>query len=317
MAAPLFRYTFGNTHGALLTLVALLGAAANVQAQNYQNAEDAYKAGVGFLLANDLANSQTALEEALQLAKDVKFKVQVHRALGSVYRTLPEIDKMATAAEFIITHSDSPAERSLRRSDLLSFVHQRGKVKALGLRCEDRLNQVPDDKTSLYILAELYDRWLPNPQRGTEINERLLALLKKEGGSLDIRTASQLAQQHTRNGKYQEGAELFEKLAPLDAKLGTWHWKEAAQAWLKAKDKDKALTAAKASAASRPEKRSESLTFFWHKGLADVFLKTDEPKLAIEHFEKALEHTDIAGYRRDCQGGLALAREKAAKQEKK
>ena len=41
---------------------------------------------------------------------------------------------------------------------------------------------------------------------------------------------------------------LLEQIAPLDKGLAAWHWKEAAQAWIKAKDKNRALIAAKASA---------------------------------------------------------------------
>lgn len=286
-------------------------------ARKYQSAEEAYRAGVGFVYAKELASGQKALEEALQHAPDENLKLKIYRALAGAGRAHPEIDTTVAALEFVIANSDSTAERSLMRSSLLSFVHQRGKENVIASRYEDRLKNAPDDKTALYILSELYDRWSPNARRGAEINERLLAIHNKEDGKIDAATAAQLAQQYIRSGKFKEGAELFEKVAPLDAKLSAWNLKEAAQAWLKAKDNEKAVIAAKASLASKAEKRSELLTYFWHKGLADVFLQAGEPGLAIEQYEKAIEFTSIEGYRRACLAKLGEARERAKQQDGK
>ena len=47
-------------------------------------------------------------------------------------------------------------------------------------------------------------------------------------------------------------------------------------------------SAAKKSAASAPEKRSMLLTYFWHRGVADVFLDSGEPALAIPHYQQAI-----------------------------
>lgn len=307
--------------GMVLGTVGLAGARAQRenpretarQPAKYENADDAYRAGLGFLAIGDKAKAQAALEEALRLTDKSPMKVRVYEALAVAYRGLPETDKMVEALDYIIAHADSSALRSLTRSSLLSFMYQRGKLKDLAERYESRLKQTPDDRTALFILSELYDRYAPNPSRGVEINAKLVAVLNKESGKLDLRAAAQLAQQQARTGQFKEAAELYEKLAPLDAKLAAWHWKEAASTWLKAKEKEKALAAARAAASAKPEKRSELLTYFWHKGLADVFLETGEFLLAIEHYEKALEHTDIEGYRRDCLGRLAEARLKAGK----
>ena len=43
----------------------------------------------------------------------------------------------------------------------------------------------------------------------------------------------------------------------------------------------------------------------------DVFLATGEPKLAIPHFEKAIEHTDIDGYIKSSREGLEQAKQQA------
>lgn len=115
----------------------------------------------------------------------------------------------------------------------------------------------------------------------------------------------------------KEGAELFEKIAPLDKNLAAWHWKEAAQAWIKAKDKPRALEAAKAAAAADPALRGEQLLHFCHRALGQVFLETGEPTLAIEHLEAAIKSTTNEGYLKDSKGELATAKEQADKLEAK
>src|SRR5205814_2200726 len=126
----------------------------------------------------------------------------------------------------------------------------------------------------------------------------------------DVPEQAQLAQRYVKTGKLKEAAELFETIAPLDAKLEAWHYKEAATTWLKAKEKNKALAAAKKSAkATIPEKRTEQLVHFWHRALGAVFLETGE---AISHFEQAIASTKIEGYIKDCKAKLAQA-EAAAK----
>ena len=59
--------------------------------------------------------------------------------------------------------------------------------------------------------------------------------------------------------------------------------------------------------ASTPEKRSELLTYFWHRALGDVFLDTGEPALAVEQFEAALKSCTIDGYIKDTQKKLDIA----------
>ncbi len=137
------------------------------------------------------------------------------------------------------------------------------------------------------------------------------------GGTLDVAASAKLAQQYVKQKKFKEGAELFEKIAPLDKGLAAWHWKESAQAWIKAKDKLRARDAAKSAVAAGPEKRGDLLLHFWHRALGQVFLETGEPTLAIEHLEAAINSTTIDGFIKECNGELATAKEAVAKLEKK
>lgn len=279
-------------------------------------AEAAYQRGLLLRAGKDPEKAMEALEEALKLAPDDKYRVKVYRALLPIYRALPDVHPMLLALEFMIANSDSKAERYLKRTEVVSFAYQRGKMDLLRLRYETRLLNVPDDQTALHLLADIYDRYLPDPRRGVQIGETLLGLIEKTQKETDVRVGDQLARQYGKAGDWKQSALLYEKIAPLDKKETAHHLMSAAKAWLKWKDPDKALAAAKKSSEAPPEKRSELLTYFWHRGLADVFLEAGEPKLAIGHYEKALEHTRIEGYRRDCEGKLAEARAKAEKKDK-
>ncbi len=68
-----------------------------------------------------------------------------------------------------------------------------------------------------------------------------------------------------------------------------------AAAWLLLGQKDHALAAAKKSAESPPEQRNDLLAHFWHRNLAEVFLATGQAKLAIPHYEQAIQKTNIQG----------------------
>ncbi|QDU39102.1 Tetratricopeptide repeat protein [Maioricimonas rarisocia] len=302
-----------QSHGRWL-LAAVFGLACctvPIHAAEYQNATEAFNVGAAFYNSRNYAAAQEPFEAALKLTNDERMKLRTYRALMASYRLLPEPDKMYEAAEYVITNSKQAAERSLTRRSLLSFIHQRGKTDEAIKRYEDRLKEKPDDFTSLFLLSEIYARLKQDPERSAELVERLAALKLDEGEPVDVRTQASLAQQYVRARKYEEGAALYETIAPQDEALAAWHYKEAAAAWLKAGNEEKALAAARKSAESEPEKRSELLTYFWHRGLADVFLDAGEPAAAIPHFEKAIENTKIEGYLKSSRERLDEARKQA------
>jgi len=298
----------------LIFAVALLDSAAQAQTQ-YQTAEEAWRVGVAFLSTRNYAASREPLEAALQTAPDDKFRLRVYEALLPAYRQLGEIDKFFDACDFLISKSPTPAQQSITRRALLAFAFERGKLDDLANRYEDALKKDPQDRTALFVLTELYSRAKPNPGRAAELIERLAKIDAKSDQPVNVLQCANLAMQYVKAKKYKEGAELYEKIAPLDEKLAAWHWKEAAAAWLQLGQKDKALAAAKQSDASPPEQRNDLLAHFWHRNLADVFLATGQAKLAVPHYEQAIEKTTIQGYVEGCQKSLAEARAKAGGQE--
>ncbi len=296
----------------LLPIFAALLACCLAQAQGpYQTAEEAWRVGMAFLSTRNYAASREAFEAALRMAPDDTFRIKVYETLLPAYRQQGEIDKFFDACDFVITKGATPAQRSLTRRALLAFAFERGKLDELARRYEDALKKDARNRTALYVLSELYIRSMPNPGRAVELIERLAKIEPKSDQPVDIVQNANVAMQYIKAKKYKEGAELYEKIAPLDERLAAWHWKEAAAAWLQLGQKDKALAAAKKSDASPPEQRNDLLAHFWHRNLADVFLATGQAKLAAPHYERAIEKTNIQGYIEGCQKSLAEARAKA------
>lgn len=277
--------------------------------EKYATAEEALRVGAAYLSLKEYAKSRPPLEAALRLAPDDEFRVKVYRALLPAYTQSGDWLLKTQALEFIIEKSERDAERSLARTELMGFLRERGKTDAAVKRYEERLQKNPEDAATLCILIEVYARLKNDPRRSAALLERWSKLKTASGEEMRVTEAAQLATEYVKGKKFKEGAELFEKTAARDASLAAWHYKEAAAAWLKAQDKPRALAAAKNAAAAAPEKRSELLTHFWHRGLADVFFETGEYALAIPHYEQALANTKIEGYRKDCEKRLAEARQ--------
>lgn len=277
----------------------------------YASAREAMAAASGFLAIREYAKSREPLEEALKLADDDQLKVRIYRSLIPAYTQAAEWEPKVDALEFIIRHSESVPERSLARTEMLGFVRQRGKTKEVVQRYEKQLKADPSDETTLFILTEVYARLTDEPKKAAEILERLTKIKSVSGQELSVAESAQLAAQYVKSRKYAEGAELFEKTAARDAALAAWHYKEAAVAWMSAKNTERAVAAAKASAASAPEQRSALLEYFWNRSLGDVFSDAGLPALAIPHYEQALAKTTIDGYRKDTEQRLARARELA------
>ena len=275
---------------------------------SYSSAEQAHNAGVKFINSGDLVKAREALETALQMAQTDELRLKISRTLLVPYRELTEIEPLQKTVEFILTTSANAFDRSSSRDMLLTFVHKRGKLKSVVDEYEARLKKTPQNWAILYLLAEAYSTQQKDMQRASEIVEKLDAVSKQQNKGQDVNGQAMLAQQFVKAGKFKEGAERFETVAPLDKHLEAWHWKEAAAAWLKADQRPKAIAAGKQSSAAAPEKRSGLLTYFWHRGLADVFLEAGEPKLAIPHYEQALATTKIQGYVKDTQAKLEQAR---------
>ncbi len=301
--------TTAKTDGLVLFELALVFLCSAVSAYGqYQSADEAWRDAVKHLNARNYAASQEPLEAALRLAPDDAYRLKVYEALLPAYRLLPEPDKFVEACNVILTKSERDAQRSLTRRSLLAFMHQRGKTDQLAHDYEDALKKNPNDRTALYVLSELYGQLKPNPQRAAELIQRLARLDQQQGKAPNVAQSAELARQYLQAKRFVDGAALYEQIAPLDAKLAAWHWKEAAAAWLKAKEPAKALAAAKKAEASPPEARSEQLVHFFHRNLADVFLAVGEPKAAIPHYEKAIQTTTIPGYLEGCKKSLEEAR---------
>lgn len=261
---PIVRHPLIYTVACLMTFC--LSAVAPAQ-EKFKTYDGARSEGGRLLRNQQLAEAQAPLEAALRLAPDDKARLEVYQALASVYRILPEIDKKLEANEFVIRHTERRPGRSLASRDLVSFLHQRGKIDVAVQRYEARLKEEPKDVAALSVLSEVYQRIQRDAGKAAAYAERLEAV--------DREIARGVAQR-------------MEKAAEASPRTAASQLKDAAQLWLEAGEKKQALAAAKRSADGPPETRSELLTFYWHDGLGDVFLAAAEPKQAVAQFEKAL-----------------------------
>jgi tetratricopeptide (TPR) repeat protein len=276
---------------ALLVSLAALLPPASAQ-EKYKDFRDAFSQGVKLVRDKQLAAAQEPLEAALKLAAEDEQRKNTYEALVQVYRQLPEIDKMLEAQEFVITHTDRRAGRSIRARDLTSFLHQRGKIDVAIARYEGRLQKNPKDIVALHVMAIIYARVKEDAELAGKYELRL------DQANREIAT---------------KRAERLEKEAETAPQTAASVLKDAATAWLEAGDKPKALAAAKKSAASPPESRTDLLVYYWRDGLGDVFLATGEPALAIPHFEAAIAVTNIVGQKQATEKKLAEAKAAAAK----
>ena len=311
------RFSFSRSppmklYSAILALgLALASGRAGAEEGKYKTYRDAANAGAKALNSGDLAAAREPLEAALKLAATAREKLDANRTLLIPYREVPDIEPMQRAAEFVVANTLQPAERSVTRLTMLSFVHKRGKMDAAIAGYEARRKKDSGDETALYLLVEAYANFKRDPAKAADAGEQLAAIEEKAGQPGDPTERAKLAEQQTRAGRPKAGAELYEKVAATDKALEAWHLKEAAAAWLKAGDKTKAVAAARKSAAAAPEARDELLTYFWRRGLGDALLDAGEPKDAIPQYEKALAVVKIEGYAKETREKLEKAKKAA------
>lgn len=292
----------------------------------FDTPEKAWIVGAAFYNARDFESSREPFEAALQLAPDDEFRLKVYGALLPAYREIPEFDPYLAASEFVITHSQQHAQQSLTRRALLSFAYNRGQLKNLIKRYEDRLSKDNKDWTAVYILSEIYSSSDKNPQRAIELIQQLQKLdaeRQKPGdkpadpfeSAKIARQKANLAAQYMKAKEYEKSAKLYEEIAPLDPTTHAWNLKEAATAWLSDGKKDEALRVVLEADKSEPEARNDLMAHFYHRKLGDILLEVGEPTKAAEHFKIAIEKTKIEGYAKDTKASLQKAVEAQKKSE--
>jgi hypothetical protein len=250
----------------VLALPALLLFASAASAQTYKTYNEAMAAGARLLRDQQFAASQAPLEEALKLAATDQQRRDTYQALTPAYRQLPAIDKMLEAKEYLISHTDQKAGRSVNASDLANFAHQRGKTDELVQRYEAKLKGDDEDIVALSVLSVIYSRIKRDANRGLTYSQRLARANTKAATAV---------------------AERLEREAETAPRTAAWQLKDAAVAWIEAGDNAKALAAAKKSVAQGPESRTEQLTLYWHEALGDVFKEVGEKQLALKHYTAA------------------------------
>jgi len=301
---------------ALLFPVLILAGAFLVEGRGqdtFKTAEDAYDAGLAGLKKKDWAKAEAALVEATKLSKNPALTGQAYRALLRAVAHDADPTKYLAAMDHVLKNPTSPAEKALSRVDLLAFLQERNKAKEAAAYYDARLKKDNRDMAALYALSAIHGDLLGDAARAAELTNQLTRITAQGGDKLDGPATARLAAMQVRAGKLAEAADLFERAGGLDERNRGLHFKDAATTWLKAGEKAHAVTAAKeATKAGLPEGQPKLNQHFWHRGLGQVYLQTAEYQRAIPHLEKAIELTDLDGYKKGTQAELDEARKKAS-----
>ncbi|MCA9147151.1 MAG: hypothetical protein KDB05_30450 [Planctomycetales bacterium] len=279
-------------------LLASAVSMAQAQEAGYSNYREAMAAGASLYNAGKLAESRKPLEAAAKLAESDSDKCRIHQTLVVVYAEGGDFPKMFESAEFVIEHAPYPAMASLTCRALLGHVHKKGQAEAARKRYEQRLLKNDKDRTAMYVMSNYHGLLDRDFAQQCKYFQGLLHLNKADGKDFDFELAGKLAFAYRLSNQFVESAELFEKIAPLHKDETAWDYKEAAGAWLKAGQKDKALAAAKKADELGADARAERSIDRWHSELGEVFLATGEGALAVKHYELAIEKAKADYYKK-------------------
>lgn len=280
-------------------------------AKDYKSFDEAMADAQKAIDVKNYLGSEEPLEAAIELADDDRQRIEAYRKLIDAYKLHPQIDDVRKACEFIMDHSTSAPERFIYRDNLLDFIEDKKKGDELIGHFDQRLKANADDRTALLVLSKAYAQLKDDSQQSANLTERLQKVIEASGAEVDTLSYAELAMLYVNAKQYRKGAELYEKIAPQNETMAPWNWKEAAAAWLKAGEREKALQAAVNSTKAGPETRPGLMQYYWNSSLGDIYLELDNPTLAIPHYEKALETAKLKRYIDATKAKLEKAREKA------
>ncbi len=306
----------------LLLLFTVLVLTPSAFAQKYGSFQEAWAVGVTRYNKRMFEQSRAPFEAAFKLAETDRQRLQCSEALKASYRLLPTEHQMRDCCEYIMVNAATTAGRNNTGRELLGFMYQRGKIKEAQKRYEQMLEKDGKNTVALFMLSEIYDKITKEPAKAAEITLKLTKIDSESDGTPTKGTAdgkisqtevfqkAKAAAALVKAGKHEEGAKLFETIAPHLESTEPWNWKEAAFAWEKAGDQKNLRKALEMAAKTGPEKRNDLLGHFWHRQMGQIYVRQEMFKEAIPMFEKAIELTNIEGYAKDTAKELEAAKAK-------
>ncbi|TWU49747.1 tetratricopeptide repeat protein [Rubripirellula reticaptiva] len=283
--------------------------AAEDEVKPYVSYEAAFHAASKHRASGEWKASEDALRQAIELSSDVRKHCDAHRVLVDVYSRLDKPGAMFDSADFVVANHPHAASASLTKSSLTSIVGQRDWHAKMKERYEGILVKDPKNRVALemmerytYLLSRQHDKRI-------EYLDRLIDLQKSSDEPIDIRMHMDRAFSYKILHDYPKSAELYEGTAELDDASRSFALMRAAEVWQQAKDKPKALAAAKRADQLGPSKGVDNNLYAWHRGLGEVFIYTRQTDLAIKHLEAAVAEAPINAYRQQCTELLELAKD--------
>lgn len=264
---------------------------------------DAYKARE----AGDWADAENAMNQAFELATSERRKAEVQQLLMTVYSKTGRPDLLFQAAEYVAKHHPHPASVSITIRSLVTSVRRLEWHEELTKRYEAALKENPKDRVALMIMDRFEYLVTRDYEKRRGYIERLIALDQEEGKEIDAEMHRDRAFMLRLERKPAEAAQAYEAIAELDESSRAYSLMFAAENWQRAKDKTKALAAAKRADEIGPDARARKSLYQWHRGLGEVFLYAHQREKAIKHLTTAKEDAGIDAYRDQCSELIELA----------
>lgn len=270
------------------------------QELQFNSYRDAMSAGAGLYRSGNLAASKPAFEAAIELATSERERTDAYIPLIKVFAEGGDFPRMFESAEYVVDHAAYEAQASLTIRALIGIAQQKNQLQALRTRYEDRAAKQPTDRTALTILAAFHNTVTRDFGKQAEYLLRLVDLDKDEQREPNPELMFNLAFAYKLSRDNQQAAALFERTALLSKDLESSSLMEAAEAWQRDGQSEKALAAAQQAHDIGPDKRAKNSAYRWHRTLGEVFLAEKKKEQAILQLTAAHENASIDTYKQQC-----------------
>jgi tetratricopeptide (TPR) repeat protein len=233
--------------------------------------------GEFLIRTSDAEGGRAKIEAALKLTKDERMKV---RLLGGLARAMEQKKDWLGAAklysQIAATSKDPWGRRSAERQALQAYKRA-GKLGDIIVEKEAVLVKDPKDEAALRFLLSIYTSIQRDRVKALAICEKLV-VVKPD----DKHVCNQLADLYMQNGKSAHAIAIYKVQMKADPKQASYYTNRITDAYLLAKENDKAL-----EWAQKYVEASKKSSYAWSR-LGDVYLRVGKKEEAVGAFKSAV-----------------------------
>ncbi|MFK8115132.1 MAG: SHD1 domain-containing protein [Rubripirellula sp.] len=279
----------------------------------WQAAEDEF--AIALQLSSDGVFVGRVFEHAIRLyerGESATRLIEAHRHLLDLCKNPEEIIEARTRFFASLFRFANKSESPSWRTRSTSRIDWKDKLPtsvstAVAAVFEEQLKHSPEHEPALRVMQTYWQRVYDNPQKRTPIMVKLHELYRARGEQLDATSVLDLMFLMAQFGDPKHGAEVLAEMTK-DAKpalAGMLRTAEA-EAWNRADEKEKALTALKTARRVLQADRGSNHGLQLAK-VGDVYMSLGEPVLAKEVYRSALRNEKNAYQVRTLQEKVAKA----------